>query len=95
MTHSSAAGWRSPQTLALPVEGHLFWICTAMPLRSQKGRQPSAFAENPSDEAARLRKLAANVTTARLRSRLLEEAANQEWLARQTKDAGPSHAQAR
>ena len=35
------------------------------------------------EEAARLRKLAASVTTTALRSRLLEEAANQEWFARQ------------
>ena len=37
------------------------------------------------DEAARLRDLAGNVTTLRLRSRLLEEAANHEQLAEAAK----------
>ena len=40
------------------------------------------------NEAVRLRVLAASVTTARIRARLLEEAANQERLARQVKTGG-------
>jgi hypothetical protein len=41
------------------------------------------------NEAARLREYAANTTTARLRARLLEEAASQERLAREV-SAGQS-----
>jgi hypothetical protein len=37
------------------------------------------------EEAARLRELAANVTTARLKARLLEEALNQERLMNEAK----------
>jgi hypothetical protein len=37
------------------------------------------------DEAARLRELAANVTTSRVRSQLLDEAENQERLAQAAK----------
>ena len=37
------------------------------------------------DEASRLRALAANVTTARLKARLLDEAANQDRLAKNAK----------
>jgi hypothetical protein len=59
-----------------------------MPLRSQRPVSRSlheklvrAYAQ----EAGRLRDLAVSVTTARLRSRLLEEAENQERLAQAAK----------
>src|SRR5438270_8229707 len=45
------------------------------------GDQPSPFAKGSDKDPARLRDLAASVTTARLRSRLLEEADNQDRLA--------------
>ena len=54
-----------------------------MPLRSDKALSQVRLLKTYVDEAERFRKLASNVTTTALRSRLLEEAANQEWLARQ------------
>jgi hypothetical protein len=65
-----------------------------MPLRSHKAVNQGRLSKTYAEEAARLRKLALNVTTARLRSRLLEEAANQDWLARQAEgDTSPAASQ--
>jgi len=94
-THPSAEGWRSPQSLGPSLEGPPFLDRTGMPFRSHKAVGQGSLQKTYADEAARLRKLASNVTTARLRSRLLEEAANQEWLARQADGGGASHARAR
>jgi hypothetical protein len=75
---------------ALPVEGPSFLDRTAMPLRSNKAVRQWRLLKTYADEAARLRKLASNITTARLRFRLLEEAANEDWLAHQAKEGGSS-----
>ena len=59
-----------------------------MPLRPQKILSPTLnekVLRSYVEEAARLRDLAAHVTTARLKARLLEEAANQERLAKEAK----------
>jgi len=55
-----------------------------MPLRLHGSLSPALnqkLVQGYAQEAARLRDLAASVTTARLRSRLLEEADNQDRLA--------------
>jgi hypothetical protein len=59
-----------------------------MPLRLQRSVSPTLnekVLRSYIEEAARLRDLAAHVTTARLKVRLLEEAANQERLAEEAK----------
>jgi hypothetical protein len=64
-----------------------------MPLRSDKALSQVRLLKTYVDEAERFRKLVSNVTTTALRPRLLEEAANQEWLARQAQgDASPARA---
>ena len=50
-----------------------------MPLRHRRARHPHLL-QTYAEEAARLRKLAASVTTIGLRARLLEEANNQDRL---------------
>jgi hypothetical protein len=55
-----------------------------MPIRLHRSLSPALnqkLVQGYAQEAARLRNLAASVTTARLRSRLLEEADNQDRLA--------------
>lgn len=56
-----------------------------MRVSAPKRRSPfhESLLREYANEAARLRECAANATTARLRARLLEEAANQEQLARE------------
>ena len=59
-----------------------------MPLRLQRPVSPNLnekVLRSYTEEAARLRDLAAHVTTARLKARLLEEAGNQERLAKEAK----------
>jgi hypothetical protein len=59
-----------------------------MPLRAHRpvGRSlHEKLVHSYAQEAARLRELATGVTTTRIRSRLLEEADNQERLAQQAK----------
>jgi hypothetical protein len=55
-----------------------------MPVRLRRSLSPSLnekLVRSYAEEAARLRDLAVNVTTARLRSRLLDEAENHDRLA--------------
>ena|SRR5262252_4309322 len=76
-----AGGGGLLKTLARPVEGHLFGSVLLMPLRSHRPTSQQRLLKTYAQEAARLRNLAASVTTAPLRSRLLEEADHQEQLA--------------
>ena len=90
LTHtvSLSWGWRSLKPSALPARGGLFWMDFAMLRRSRRPTSHEGLLKTHVQEAARLRNLAASVTTAPLRSRLLEEAGNQERLAQQLAATG-------
>jgi hypothetical protein len=83
---TACPGWRiSPQTFGPPfIEGPFFLEAFRVPLRHRRPSHPHP-AQIYAEEAARLRNLAVSVTTAALRSRLLEDADHQERLAQAIK----------